>query len=71
MTLPTHEPRCQGRIVRAMGSATLARECTNCQRRTDIPADVQSVTWMQPPRYTPLWLPCPSHVAPDGEVSVV
>lgn len=73
--LNPNEPRCQGRLVRAAGSATLARECTNCERRTDVPADVKSVTWMQPPPVKPLWFlsgdcPCPSHVAPDVDVEV-
>lgn len=70
MTLTPADARCQGRVVRVMGTAALARECTNCLRRTDVPADVKSVPWMQPPRVTYWWHGCPSHVDPDVEVAV-
>ncbi len=41
--------RCQGRLVRAMGSATLARDCPDCARRTNIPTDGQ-IIWIEPPQ---------------------
>jgi hypothetical protein len=59
------DARCQGRAVRVLGGATLARECTNCQRRTDIPADMQSIVWMQPPVIRWSWEECPSAMPPE------
>lgn len=47
--LPANEDRCQGRSERQMGVATLCGECTDCLRRTDMPADMQSIQWMAPP----------------------
>lgn len=64
MTLSLATARCQGRTVRALGSATLARECTNCERRTDIPADVD-LNWIQPPPVFPYLGTCSGHIAPD------
>jgi hypothetical protein len=62
MTLPLSEKRCAGRLMRGIGGPTLCRECIPCKRRTDLPADVQSVQWMQPP--TPIWLGwCPSFLS--------
>ena len=34
MSLSPHEPRCQGRVARGIGFATLAKECVRCERRT-------------------------------------
>ena len=65
MSLDSYTARCQGRVVRAVGGGCLARECTNCLRRTDVPANVKSVPWMQPPQIFWWWMPCPSHIAPD------
>lgn len=65
--LTPNDPRCQGRLVRAMGSASLAYECTNCLRRTDVPADVKSVPWQQPPRIAWWWETCPDQVEPQEE----
>jgi hypothetical protein len=73
MTIPINEDRCQGRTAGAMGSATLCRDCVDCQRRTDIPAGV-TLQWMKPPKMVVrLWPPfnefCPSHIGPsDDEV---
>lgn len=44
-----YEKRCQGRVVAHLGARTLARDCFNCLRRTDVPAAVQNSPWMQPP----------------------
>jgi hypothetical protein len=67
MTLPLSEKRCAGRLTVKMGQPTLCVECLKCARRTEIPADVQSVTWMLPPK--PLWLgTCPSYrIQGEGE----
>lgn len=42
------EPRCMGRSVRVMGQATLERDCTDCERRTDILSG-QTYRWIKPP----------------------
>lgn len=64
MSLDLNTARCQGRIVRVVGGGSLARECTNCLRRTDVPADVKSVPWIQPPTIHFWWMPCPEHLEP-------
>lgn len=66
MTLSPDSKRCQGRIVGVFGAATLARDCTSCVRRTDIPADMNAIQWMQPPVMT--WhRVCPAYMAPLDE----
>lgn len=63
MSLSQYEKRCQGRVVVHLGTRTLARDCSNCLRRTDAPAAVQNSPWMQPPPLA-VWGTCPSHLAP-------
>jgi hypothetical protein len=70
MPLPLDSARCQGRTARAGGFATLCVECTDCQRRTDIPAD-HHVQYMPPPKMVHWWLGCPERVGPDDEVLVL
>lgn len=70
MILDASTPRCQGRWVTALGTGYLARECTDCVRRTDAPADVKAVPWMQPPAIAYPFSVCPSHMAPVDEVVV-
>lgn len=56
------------------GGDHLARECVDCRRRTDVPADVQSALWIQPPTILWWWPECPSHIppaAPDEDMVVV
>lgn len=57
---PTTE-RCQGRPV----GNTMAQECWNCVRRTDVPADVKSVPWMQPPVIKWWWGECDQKIEPS------
>jgi hypothetical protein len=64
MNFDSYSARCQGRVVRVAGGGHLARECTDCRRRTDVPAAVQSVPWIQPPQLVWWWMPCPLHIAP-------
>ena len=72
MILDASTPRCQGRIVRSMGTAMLVRECQNCVRRTDVPADVKSVPWMRPPPFKWSWWPvCESKIEPSDDTDVV
>lgn len=49
MSLPVTTERCQGRLARFLNHATLAVECVDCGRRTDIPPDTE-LKWMQPPK---------------------
>lgn len=39
-------------------------------RRTDVPADVQSVPWMPPPAVNWPFLECAAHIAPSDEEAV-
>lgn len=64
MILSAETKRCQGRPVRAAVGSCLARECTSCVRRTDIPAGMQSVPWMHPPKITPPAVECPLYIVP-------
>ena len=60
MSLTLFDARCDGRMTRVMGQKTICRECIPCARRTDRPADMQSVTFMEPPDV--LWLgTCPGY----------
>jgi hypothetical protein len=71
MSLTLFDARCNGRTVRAMGQPTICRECIPCLRRTDRPADMQSVQFMEPPQL--LWLgTCPGYRGQwEAEVDVV
>jgi hypothetical protein len=60
MSLPLDVARCNGRLARGVGEKTICRECIKCARRTDRPADMQSVPFMEPPDV--LWLgTCPGY----------
>ncbi len=63
MTLPSYAGHCQGRTQRSMGVATLRTECTDCERRTANPTDVQSVRWIYPPKLS-FWGTCPMYLSP-------
>ena len=65
MSLGIYDNRCEGRIVRVAGGGHMANECTDCLRRTQVPADVRSVPWYpQPPVIPRWWAACPSYVGP-------
>jgi hypothetical protein len=68
MTLPLSEKRCAGRLTVKMGQPTLCVECLRCARRTEIPADVQSVTFMGPPKL--LWTGTCSGYRYEGEAEI-
>ena len=55
MTLDSSTAPCQGRTVHAMGSATLAEECTDCARRIHIEPGADYI-WINPPAYVKTWL---------------
>ena len=61
MILAPSEPRCRGRCGIAFGMPTLALECQECVRRTDIPPGV-TVRWLTPPSKGPI---CAKKVYPD------
>ena len=67
MTLPLDVQRCQGRIARGIGGPTLCAECTDCQRRTDVPADGE-FTWMPPPVKKWESIECFGYIGPGDEV---